>query len=96
MSVSNLGPEAIDFFPGTPIFFQSSDVQLSGDGGLPIFRQVDERDWIHAKEYRGPDSGVSRIREGSLPGPGPIDRLRSLTTNPDYSAWSNHEAPGGV
>jgi hypothetical protein len=43
MSVSNLGPEAIDFFPGTPIFFQSSDVQLSGDGGLPIFRQVDER-----------------------------------------------------
>src|SRR5436190_6001823 len=43
MSVSTLGPEAIDFFPGVPIIFQSSDVQLSGDGGLPIFRQLDER-----------------------------------------------------
>jgi DDE family transposase len=43
MSVSTLGPEAIDFFPGMPIFFQSSDAQLSSDGGLPIFRQLDER-----------------------------------------------------
>jgi hypothetical protein len=43
MSVSTLGPEAIDFFPGMPIFFQSSAAQLSGDGGLPIFRQLDER-----------------------------------------------------
>src|SRR5262245_40574892 len=43
MSVSTLGPEAIDFFPGMPIFFQSSAVQLSGDGGLLVFRQLDER-----------------------------------------------------
>ena len=43
MSVSTLGPEAIDFFPGMPIFFQSSAAQLSGDGGLPLFRQLDER-----------------------------------------------------
>jgi hypothetical protein len=43
MSVLTLWPEAIDFFPGMPIFFQSSDAQLSSDGGLPIFRQLDER-----------------------------------------------------
>ncbi len=43
MSVSTLGQQAIDFFPGMPIFFQSSDAQLSGDGGLPLFRQLDER-----------------------------------------------------
>jgi hypothetical protein len=43
MSVSTLWPEAIDFFPGMPIFFQSSEAHLSSDGGLPIFRQLDER-----------------------------------------------------
>jgi hypothetical protein len=43
MNVATLRPEAIDFFPGLPILFQSSDAQLSGDGGLLVFRQLDER-----------------------------------------------------
>src|SRR4051794_4456894 len=43
MSISTVLPESIDFFPGLPVFFQSSDVQLSSEGGLPLFRQLDER-----------------------------------------------------
>jgi hypothetical protein len=43
MSVQTFCPPTIDFFPGLPIFFQSSDAQLSSDGGLPLFRQLDER-----------------------------------------------------
>jgi hypothetical protein len=42
MSIATVWPESIEFFPGLPVFFQSSDVQLSSDGGLPVFRQLDE------------------------------------------------------
>src|SRR5439155_13475931 len=35
--------EAIDFFPGLPIHFQTASEQLSHDGGLLLFRQLDER-----------------------------------------------------
>jgi hypothetical protein len=43
MILSTAWPESIDFFPGLPLFFQSSDTQFSSDGGLPLFRQLDER-----------------------------------------------------
>jgi Transposase DDE domain group 1 len=43
MSVQTVWPEVIDFFPGLPIRVASSDVSLSGDGGLLLFRQLDER-----------------------------------------------------
>src|SRR5437764_1463889 len=42
MSIATLWPEGLDFFPGLPVFFQSSNVQISSDGGLLLFRQVDE------------------------------------------------------
>ena len=43
MSVQSVWPEVIDFFPGLPICVQSCEIQLSGDGGLLLFRQLDER-----------------------------------------------------
>ena len=43
MSVQPLWPQAIDFCAGLPIFWQSSTEQLSHDGGLLLFRQLDER-----------------------------------------------------
>src|SRR5437016_614475 len=43
MSVQTVCPPTIDFFPGLPIFFQSSDAQFSSDGGLLLFRQLDEQ-----------------------------------------------------
>jgi DDE family transposase len=43
MSVQAVWPEVIDFFPGSPIHFQRCDAHLSSDGGLLVFRQLDER-----------------------------------------------------
>jgi hypothetical protein len=43
MSVQSVWPQTIDFFAGAEIQFQSSEVQLSGDGGLLLFRQLDEQ-----------------------------------------------------
>ena len=43
MSVQTLWPQAIDFFDSLPIFWQTSTGQLSQDGGLLLFRQLDER-----------------------------------------------------
>jgi hypothetical protein len=43
MSVQTPCPEAIDFFPGLPIHFQDATEQLSHDGGLLLFRQLDDR-----------------------------------------------------
>lgn len=43
MSVRPVWPQAIDFFPLLPIFWQTTDEQLSHDGGLLLFRQLDER-----------------------------------------------------
>lgn len=43
MSVQTLWPQAIDFFDSLPIFWQTSTEQLSHDGGLLLFRQLDER-----------------------------------------------------
>jgi hypothetical protein len=43
MSVQTLSPQAIDFFDSLPIFWQTSTEQLSHDGGLLLFRQLDQR-----------------------------------------------------
>jgi hypothetical protein len=43
MSVQTLWSQAIDFFPSLPIHFQTSTEQFSHDGGLLLFRQLDER-----------------------------------------------------
>jgi hypothetical protein len=43
MSVQTLWPQAIDFFPSLDIFWQTSTEHLSHDGGLLLFRQLDER-----------------------------------------------------
>jgi hypothetical protein len=43
MSVPTVWPQTIDFFPGLPIHFQTASEQLSHDGGLLLFRQLDER-----------------------------------------------------
>src|SRR3954467_9095600 len=43
MSVQTVWPEVIDFFPGLPIRFETSTERLSADGGLLLFRQLDER-----------------------------------------------------
>ena len=43
MSVQTPWPQAIDFFDSLPIFWQTSTEQLSHDGGLLLFRQLDER-----------------------------------------------------
>ena len=43
MSVQGVWPEVMDFFGGLPICWQSSDARLSRDGGLLLFRQLDER-----------------------------------------------------
>jgi hypothetical protein len=43
MSVQTVCPPTIDFFPGLPILFESSNAQLSSDGGLLLFRQLDEQ-----------------------------------------------------
>lgn len=43
MSVQTVWPEGIDFFPGLPIHFQTSSEQFSHDGGLLLFRQLDQR-----------------------------------------------------
>jgi hypothetical protein len=43
MSVQTALPQGIDFFADLPIVCESSNAQLSGDGGLLAFRQLDER-----------------------------------------------------
>jgi hypothetical protein len=43
MSVQTIWPQAIDFFASLPIHFQTATEQLSHDGGLLLFRQLDER-----------------------------------------------------
>jgi hypothetical protein len=43
MSVQTVWPEALDFFGGPPIQFETSAERLSPDGGLLLFRQLDER-----------------------------------------------------
>lgn len=43
MSVRTVWPEAIDFFDSLPIHFQTATEQTSHDGGLLLFRQLDER-----------------------------------------------------
>jgi len=43
MIVQTVLPQTMDFLPGTPILFQSCDIHLSGDGGLLVFRQLDEQ-----------------------------------------------------
>jgi hypothetical protein len=43
MSVQTVWPQAIDFFASLPIHFQTVPEQLSHDGGLLLFRQLDER-----------------------------------------------------
>ena len=42
MSVQTASPQTIDFFPGSPIHFQEGDGRFSGDGGLLLFRQLDD------------------------------------------------------
>lgn len=42
MSVASVWPEVIDFFPGKPICWQDTQARFSGDGGLLLFRQLDE------------------------------------------------------
>ena len=42
MSVQTVSPQTIDFFPGSPIHFQEGDGRFSGDGGLLLFRQLDD------------------------------------------------------
>src|SRR3954470_8467170 len=43
MSVQTLWPQTIDFLGSLPLFWQTSTEQLSHDGGLLLFRQLDER-----------------------------------------------------
>ena len=43
MSVQPLWPQAIDFFDSLGIHFQTASEHLSHDGGLLLFRQLDER-----------------------------------------------------
>jgi hypothetical protein len=43
MRVAAVWPQVIDFNDRLPIVFQSSEAPFSSDGGLFVFRQLDER-----------------------------------------------------
>ena len=67
MSVQTGWPQSIDFFPGLPIHFQTASEQLSHDGGLLLFRQLDgclglTRDFANALD----DPRQPELREHSF------------------------------
>ena len=43
MSVQTVWPQTLDFFDSLPIYWETSPQQFSHDGGLLLFRQLDER-----------------------------------------------------